>query len=89
MKDAFSIWISHGLPPIHLWTDDNGTVHSPLPSIIAKFVKRDINENFYRARYKLKSKSSWDLARLSSAVKNKMFISVYTLFMEVARNSHR
>ena len=69
------ISISHRLPPIRPWTDDNGTVHSPPPSIIAKFVKRGVEENFYRARYKLKNKSSRDLAGLSSAEENKVFIS--------------
>ena len=49
-KDDISI--SHKLPPIPPWTDDNGTVHSP-PSIKAKFGKRDVMENFYRARYKI------------------------------------
>ena len=69
------ISISHRLPLIRPWTDDNGTVHSPPPSIIAKFVKRGVEENFYRARYKLKNKSSGDLACLSSAEENKVFIS--------------
>ena len=69
------ISISHRLPPIRPWTDDNGTVHSPPPSIIAKFVKRDVKEKFYRARYNLKDKSSRDLAGLSSAEENKIFIS--------------
>ena len=66
---------SHRLPPIRPWTDDNGIVHSPPPSIIAKFVKRDVKENFYRARYKLKNKPFRDLAGLSSAKENKIFIS--------------
>ena len=70
MKDAFSISISHSLPPIHPWTDDSGNVHSLPLSIIAKFVK-----SFCRARYKLKNKLSRDLAGLSSVVKNKIFIS--------------
>ena len=69
------ILISHWLPPIRPWTDDNGTVHSPPPSIIAKFVKRDVKEKFYRARYNLKDKSSTDLVGLSSAEENKIFIS--------------
>ena len=69
------ISISHRLPPIRPWTDENGTVHSPPPTIIAKFVKRDVKENFYRARYKLKNKSSRDLGGLSSAEGNKIFIS--------------
>ena len=69
------ISISHRLPPIPPWTDVNGTVHSPPPSIIAKFVKRDVKENFYRARFKLKNKSSRDLAGLSSAEGNKIFVS--------------
>lgn len=61
--------------PVWFDIDDNGTVHSPPPSIIANFVKRDVKENFYRARYKLKNKSSSDLAGLSSAEENKIFIS--------------
>ena len=69
------ISISHRLPPIPPWTDEDGTVYSPPPSIIAKFVKRDVKEKFYRARYKLKNKSSRDLAGTSSAEGNKIFIS--------------
>lgn len=69
------ISISHRLPPIHPWTGNNGTVHSPALSVIAKFVKSDVKENFYRARYKLKNKSSGDLSGLSSAEENKIFIS--------------
>lgn len=69
------ISISHRPPPIPSWTDEDGTVHSPPPSIIAKFVKRDVKEKFYRARYKLKNKSSRDLAGTSSAEGNKIFIS--------------
>ncbi len=71
------ISISHRLPPIPPWTDQDGTVHSPPPSIIAKFVKRDVKEKFYRARYKLKNKSSRDLAgtSISSAEGSKIFIS--------------
>ena len=69
------ISISHRRPPIPSWTDEDGTVYSPPPSIIAKFVKRDVKEKFYRARYKLKNKSSRDLAGTSSAEGNKIFIS--------------
>lgn len=50
---------------IRPWTDNKATVHSPPPSITAKSVKRDIKENFYRVRYKLKNKSSRDFAGLS------------------------
>ena len=50
-------------------------MHFPPPSIIAKFVKRGVKENFYRARYKLKNKSSRDLDGLSSGEENKIFIS--------------
>ena len=47
--------ISLRLVPIRPWTDDNGTVHSPPPSITENFVKRDVKEKFYRARYNLKN----------------------------------
>lgn len=49
----------------------NGTVHSPPPSIIAKFVKRNTNEKFYKAS----SKTTRYLVGLTSAEGNSIYIA--------------
>lgn len=61
-------------PKIPPWTDSNGTVHTPPPSIIAKFFRRDVREKFYRARYKLKNKTTKDLG-LASDERNNIYIA--------------
>ena len=65
-----NISISHRLPKVPPWTDSSGTVHLPSPSVIAKFVRRDVREKFYRARYKLKNKTTRDLGLASDEGSN-------------------
>ena len=73
------ISISHRLPLKKPWTDSNGIKHPPSPpSIIAKFVRRDVKEEFYRARYKLKHFTTKDIDvtfASSEGEGNKIYIS--------------
>ena len=70
------ISISHRLPPNKSWTDSNGVLHPAAPpTIIAKLVKRDVKEKLYRARYKLKNKTTKDLEGLQSANGNKIYMA--------------
>ena len=64
------IYIIHRLLLIPPWTDSSGTIHSPPSSIIAKFVKRDTKETFYRERHKLKSKTTRGLGLASDEGNN-------------------
>ena len=52
------ISVSHRLPPSKAYKSKKPAGPSP---IIAKFVRRDIKEAFYRARMKLKGKTTKDL----------------------------
>ena len=74
--DESDISISHRLPANKQWTDSEGVTHPPSPpSIIAKFVRREIKDSFYDSRYKLKEFSSVDLEGLRSADKYNLYVS--------------
>ena len=75
------ISISHRLPAsISPQYDENGVELPPPPSppspiIIAKFVRRYVRDEFYRARLKLKGKSTRDLEGFATAQDNHIYIS--------------
>ena len=56
------ISISHRLPPSKPWKDELGnTQPPPPPPIIAKFVRRDVKDDVFQARFALKRKTTCDL----------------------------
>ncbi|EDO27224.1 predicted protein [Nematostella vectensis] len=62
--DEDDISISHRLPAANNreWSDYEGNVHPPSPpTIIAKFVRRDIKDEIYKARFSLKDKTTQEL----------------------------
>ena len=74
------ISISHRLPATDkTWSDSRGMKHPPPPPIIiAKFVRREDKENFYKARNRLKNKTVGDLQRfndLDMDCENHIYIS--------------
>ena len=55
------ISISHRLPPGKPWKDEQGNIQPPSPPpIIAKFVRRDVKEDVFQARFALKGKTTCD-----------------------------
>ena len=74
------ISISHRLPATDkTWSDSRGMKHPPPPPIIiAKFVRREDKENFYKARNRLKNKTVGDLQRFNDLdldCENQIYIS--------------
>lgn len=75
--DDNDISVSHRLPKGKPWTDQEGVLHQPdSPIIIAKFVRRDIANELYRARFRLKGKSTNDIECIQSRPQgNNIYIS--------------
>lgn len=71
------ISISHRLPANNkAWKDNDGVTHPPSPPIIiAKFVRRDLKDAIYRARFKLKDKTTRDLEGSTGADNNHIYLS--------------
>ena len=85
------ISISHRLPAsISPRYDENGVELPPPPSlptpiIIAKFVRRYVRDEFYRARLKLKGKSTRDLEGFATAQDNHIYKKLFKSCLKVKK----
>lgn len=73
--DKDDISISHRLPSYDSQQSSSNNGLPPPPTIIVKFVRREAKESFYKARFKLKNKSTQDLNKYSSETKNPIYLS--------------